>query len=72
MPVVSELSTVEWQSAQVMPTRRELTGFVDFAHHADDSIQPQQRHRHGRIVEIDLSCLERLDDSQEAARARPP
>ncbi len=42
MPGANESSTVEWQSAHVIPTLRELVGVVDLADDAHDGVQLQQ------------------------------
>ena len=43
------------------PDARELASVVDLAHHANHRIELEQRQRHGRIVQIDLTRLDRLD-----------
>src|SRR5262245_34226036 len=42
--------------------RLQRSGAVEDARHDDDSVKPQQRDRHGRIVQVDVASLELLEE----------
>jgi len=52
-PGITELSTVEWQSAHVTESRDVIVG-IDRRLKADDGIHPQQRDCGGRAREINF------------------
>ena len=61
MPGASESSTVEWHSAQVMPTQRNCWPvIVEESAHADDRIELEECKRRGGIVEIDTALAQRF------------
>src|SRR5688572_2917212 len=60
MPGANESSTVEWHSAQVMPTRVSVPERVTVPLDADDRVQAQQLDGDSGIVEIDSARTQRL------------
>ena len=70
IPGITESSTVEWHSAQVMPTLRERVLAVLGDHRAldaDDRVELEQRDRGGGALEVG-----RLEDARAAARRHRP
>ncbi len=66
MPGANELSTVEWQSAQVIPDPGQRVGAVggggDRPLDPHDSVELQERDRGRRAGEVDAPILDPLDD----------
>ena len=58
MPLVKELSTVEWHRAQVMPTLVKLPRVLTRPM-TPTRIQPKQFHRDGGILQVHLIGLKR-------------
>ena len=63
MPGANESSTVEWQSAQLMPIDLRLAIVVEMTFDAHDSIQLEQSKRRRRIIEIDLALFQLRDEA---------
>ncbi len=64
MPLTSESSTVEWQSAQLDTDRGHALGrFVEEPFDPDDGIGAQELERGLDAVEVDATALDRLDEN---------